>query len=72
MKLLKYLDFILEARGDVKCPSVISESFIKRCKKIDSPISQAIIDMDRKPSSYTFIDGCFLFNFEEIRQIYRN
>ena len=56
MKLLKYLDFITEARGDVKCPSVLSESFIKRCKSIDSPISQLLIDMDRKLSSYTFID----------------
>ena len=56
MKLLKYLDFILEARGDIKVPCVISESFIKRCKKIDSPISQSIIDMDRKMSSYTFIN----------------
>jgi hypothetical protein len=56
MKLLKYIDFIVEARGDVKCPAVISESFIKRCKKIDSPISQTLIDMDRRPSSYTFID----------------
>jgi hypothetical protein len=56
MKLLKYIDFIVEARGDIKCPCVISESFIKRCKKIDSPISQALIDMDRRPSSYTFID----------------
>lgn len=56
MKLLKYLDFIVEARGDIKAPCVISESFIRRCKKIDSPISQSIIDMNRKPSSYTFID----------------
>jgi hypothetical protein len=56
MKLLKYLDFILEARGDIKAACVISESFIKRCKKIDSPISKALIDMDRKLSSYTFID----------------
>ena len=56
MKLLKYLDFILEARGDIKVPCVISESFIKRCKKIESPISQSIIDMDRKMSSYTFIN----------------
>ena len=54
--ILKYIEFITEARGDVKCPAVISESFIKRCKKIDSPISQAIIDMNRKLSSYTFID----------------
>ena len=56
MKLLKYLDFILEARGDIKVPCVISESFIKRCKKIESPISQSIIDMYRKMSSYTFIN----------------
>jgi len=56
MKLLKYSDFILEARGDIKCPSVLSESFIKKCKSIDSPISKALIDMDRKLSSYTFID----------------
>lgn len=56
MKLLKYIDFITEARGDLKCPAVISESFINRCKKIDSPISQALIGMDRRPSSYTFID----------------
>lgn len=56
MKLLKYLDFILEARGDIKGACVISESFIKRCKSIDSPISKALIDMNRKLSSYTFID----------------
>ena len=56
MKLLKYLDFIVEARGDIKAPCVISESFIRRCKKIDSPISQSLIDMDRKHNSYTFID----------------
>lgn len=56
MKLLKYLDFILEARGDIKASCVISESFIKRCKSIDSPISKALIDMNRKLSSYTFID----------------
>jgi hypothetical protein len=56
MKLLKYLDFIVEARGDIKAPCVISESFIRRCKKIDSPISKSLIDMDRKMSSYTFIN----------------
>lgn len=56
MRLLKYLDFIVEARGDVKCPVILSESFIKKCKSIDSPISQAIIDMNRQLSSYTFID----------------
>lgn len=56
MKLLKYLDFIIEARGDVKAPCVISESFLKKCRMIDSPISKSLIDMDRRPSSYTFIN----------------
>lgn len=56
MKLLKYIDFITEARGDIKCPSILSESFIKKCKKVDSPISKSLIDMDRKMSSYTFIN----------------
>jgi len=56
MKLFNYIDFITEARGDIKCPAVLSVSFIKKCKQIDSPISQSLIDMDRKLSSYTFID----------------
>lgn len=56
MRIFNYIEFITEARGDIKCPSILSESFIKRCKKIDSPISQALTDMDRKLSSYTFID----------------
>lgn len=56
MRIFNYIEFITEARGDIKCPSILSESFIKRCKKIDSPISQALINMDRKLSSYTFID----------------
>lgn len=56
MKLFNYVEFITEARGDVKCPAIISESFMKKCKSIDSPISKALIDMNRKMSSYTFIN----------------
>jgi hypothetical protein len=56
MKLFNYVEFITEARGDVKCPAILSESFIKKCQSIDSPISKALINMDRKLSSYTFID----------------
>ena len=56
MKLLKYIDFILEARGDITCPSILSNAFIQKCESIDSPISKALIDMDRELSSYTFID----------------
>lgn len=55
MKIFTYVQFITEARGDVKCPAIISSSFMKRCKTIESPVSDALIDMNRKLSSYTFI-----------------
>ena len=55
MKIFNYIDFITEARGDIKVPAVISASFLKKCKSIDSPVAIALIDMDRKMSSYTFI-----------------
>ena len=55
MRLFNYIEFINEARGDIKCPAILSESFIRKCKQIDSPVSQAIIELDRRPSSYTFI-----------------
>jgi hypothetical protein len=56
MKIFNYIDFITEARGDIKCPAIISSSFIKRCKLIESPVADALIDMNRKLSSYTFIN----------------
>ena len=55
MKILNYFDFILEARGDIKCPAIISKSFIDKLKLINSPISDEIINMNRKMSYFTFI-----------------
>ena len=56
MRLFKYIEFITEARGDIKCPAIISSSFMKKCKSIDSPVADALVDMNRKLSSYTFIN----------------
>jgi len=55
MRILNYFDFILEARGDIKCPAIISKSFIDKLRLINSPISDEIINMDRKMSHFTFI-----------------
>jgi hypothetical protein len=56
MGILDYYNFILESRGDMKCPAILSTSFINKCREINSPISDYLIKMDRKPSSYTFIN----------------
>lgn len=56
MRILDYYNFILESRGDIKCPAILSTSFINKCREINSPISNSLIDMDRKMSSYTFIN----------------
>ena len=56
MKLLKYVDFVLESKGILECPVIFSDSFVEKCEKIESPVSKAILDMNRKKSSYTFIN----------------
>jgi hypothetical protein len=55
MKILNYFNFILESRGDIKCPAIISKSFIEKLRLIDSPISDYIINMNRSMSHFTFI-----------------
>ena len=56
MRILDYYNFILESRGDIKCPAILSTSFINKCREINSPIRDYLINMDRKMSSYTFIN----------------
>lgn len=56
MRIFNYFEFILEARGDIKCPVILSNSFVNKCREINSPISDVLIEMDRKMSSYTFIN----------------
>jgi hypothetical protein len=62
MKILKYLDFILEAREEVELPSILMRDFINKIEKIDSSISiefKKIItrtnSLYRYPHKWTFI-----------------
>lgn len=62
MRLLKYLDFITEAREDTTLPCILMRDFINKIEKIDSPISiefRKIINrmgpMFRQPHKWTFI-----------------
>lgn len=55
MTLFSYSQFLLEARGDVKCAVLMHPNFLKRCREINSDLSRALIEMDRKLSQYTFV-----------------
>jgi len=62
MKLLKYEDFILESRVEVKLPSILLRDFINKIEKIQSPISTEFKKITnrssplyRKEHKWTFI-----------------
>lgn len=62
MKLLKYFDFILESKDDIKLPCLISSDFSNKVSKIKSPISEKFdqlvhwgSSLYRAKSKWTFI-----------------
>ncbi len=62
MKLLKYLDFIVESRSEVQLPCILMRDFINRIENISSPIStefKKVINrtnsLYRQPHKWTFI-----------------
>ena len=81
MKLLKYLDFITEAREETLLPSIFMRDFINQLEKIDSPIctefkklTNRMNPLFRQPHKWTFIatdDTGEKVIFSEYR-IYRN
>ena len=62
MKILKYLDFLLESRDEVVLPSILMRDFLNRIDKVDSPISTEFKKITtytnpnyRLPHKWTFI-----------------
>lgn len=55
MKLLKFFDFILESKAEILLPTLVSDDFIGKVKKIDSLISHHLIQLKGKPSNFSFI-----------------
>jgi hypothetical protein len=62
MRLLKYLDFIIESRSEVQLPCILMRDFINRIENISSPIStefKKVINrtnsLYRQPHKWTFI-----------------
>jgi hypothetical protein len=62
MRLLKYLEFILEAKEEITLPSILMRDFTNQIEKIDSPISvefkkltNRMNPLFRQPHKWTFI-----------------
>ena len=55
MKLLKFSEFILESRAEILLPTLMSNDFINKIEKIDSPISKEVISFCGKPSNFSYI-----------------
>jgi hypothetical protein len=55
MKLLKFSEFILESKAEILLPTLVTDDFIDKINKIDSPISKDVINLVGKPSNFSYI-----------------
>ena len=55
MRLLKFFDFILESKSQIKVPFVSSNKFLDLIGKINSPIADEIFKIQYMPSDLSLI-----------------
>lgn len=77
MKIRNFFQYLLESKESLKVPFQISDSFSKLLSKIDSPITQAILDLKMSPQEFTLISsvGTDMVEFisaSKMHQIYRS